>query len=91
MHEDSDPFLSAPDPTFVLTAEERAETFVAFDPDLVEQILRWVRPEERESFRRTFFVSLEHQNQIERGIIIGSERPELAALVAQLWRFSAEF
>ncbi len=90
MHEDSDPFLPTPDSTFVLTAEERAETFVAFDPDVVEQILRWVHVEQRDSFRRTFFVSPEHQIKIDRGIVIGSDRPELANLVAQLARLSAE-
>jgi hypothetical protein len=86
MRKDSDPFLPAPDPTFFISPQERAEMFVAFDPDVVEKILRWVRPDERDSFRRTFFVELEYQNQIERGIIVGSERPELADLIAQLGR-----
>ena len=86
----TDPFLPGPDPTFFLSAEERAETFVAFDNDVVEKILRWVRPEQRDSFRRTFFVDLEHQLQIDRGIIFPSDRPELVALARQLTRFDAE-
>ena len=45
MNQYTNPFLDTPDPTFVLTAEERAQTFVAFDPEIVEQILRWVRPD----------------------------------------------
>lgn len=88
MFEDPDLFLRAPDTTFFLSAEERAETFVAFDNDVVEQILRWVRPEQRDSFRRTFFVELEHQIATEGAFFINSaDRPELAALIRQLGHF----
>jgi hypothetical protein len=88
--ENLDPFLPAPDPSFALTVEERAQTFVAFDPDVVEQILRWVRPERRDFFRRTFFVDVEHQLKTDWGIIIPSDRPELVRLVASLARFDKD-
>jgi hypothetical protein len=77
-------FLDAPDPGFVLSPEERSETFVAFDPDVVEQILRWVRPEHRDTIRRNFFVAPEHQLKIEGGLFFEAERPEVAALFKQL-------
>ena len=89
MAEHSGIILDEPDPNFALTPEQRGESF--FDPDIVEQILRWVRPQDRERFRRGLFASPEHGSIIDSGFQVSlNEHPELFALFRKLAEFETD-
>ena len=76
-------FLADPDPSFRLSAGERARIFPAFDADVVERLLQYVRPDLRALTLATFFYSSPGD---EGTYLLGLpiERPEIAALLRQL-------
>ena len=72
--------LEAPDPTFQLTAADRAAVAPVFDADALERLLRQVRPDQRGEILSYFQVG-----NGARGHLVQIFDPQLQAILEEVW------